>query len=400
MSRPLGLGLLGLGVAGGLMAAAARTHPGVRLVAAADPDPVLRDRFHTAESLPVSTDLDGLLARDDVEAVYVATPHQMHRDHVVRVCVSGRHALVEKPMALTLADCDDMAAAAADNGVALVVGHTHGFDPAVMMMRELVGSGAYGRLGMIALWRYTDFLYRPRRPEELDTRLGGGILYNQLPHQVEIARTIAARSVRSVRAVTGTLDPARPTESACTALIEFADHSCASLVYSGYDHFDTDELHDWVGVGGARKTPVHGSARRSLRGLDADDEIRLRRCAGYSGDRPVPSGPHQPHFGELVVTCADADLRCGADDVRAYTSDGLVRLPIPARSWPPGRGDVLQELVVAAAGRPVVHDGAFGRETLRVCLAVAQSAREHREIVLAPGPAEHAVATACSPSGN
>jgi phthalate 4,5-cis-dihydrodiol dehydrogenase len=73
-----------------------------------------------------------------------------------------------------------------------------------------------------------------------------------------------------------------------------------------------------------------------------------------------------------------------------------VSLPIPARSWQPGRGDVLQELVEAAAGRPVVHDGAFGRETVRVCLAVAQSAREHREVVLAPSVD---AAPVCSASG-
>lgn len=381
----IGLGVVGLGLAGGVMAAAVRSHPGVYLAAAADPDADLRSRFTAAEALPAYPDIDGVLARADVDAVYIATPHQLHAQHAVAAAKAGKHVVVEKPMALSVNECDQMIEAAADHGVCLIVGHTHGFDPAVAVIRDLVASGAYGRLGMIALWNYTDFLYRPRRPEELDSTRGGGILYNQIPHQVEIVRTISARPVRAVRAVTAVLDPARPTEGACTAVIEFADHVAANLVYSGYDHFDSDELHGWIAEGGGPKTPSHGAGRRALRGLTAADEQRARtRTFGY-GTRPAVPPPHQPHFGELVVTCAGADLRCGTDDVIVYGDGGVERVPVPPRSWWPGRGDVLQELVDAVVrGRPAPHDGVFGRETARICLAIAESAREHREVLLGP----------------
>ncbi|MGF7234282.1 MAG: Gfo/Idh/MocA family protein [Frankia sp.] len=310
---PLRLALIGLGLAGGAMASAARTHPGVRLVTAAEPSAQLRDRFERAEGLVAHDTLDAVLARPDVDAVYIATPHQLHRDQTVRSAQAGKHVIVEKPMALTTADCNDMITAAGAHRVSLVVGHTHGFDPAVAVMRDIVASGRYGRFGMIALWSFTDFLYRPRRPEELDSARGGGIVFNQVPHQVEIARTIAAVPVRAVRASAAVLDPARPTEGSCAALVEFQGGAVASLVYSGYDHFDSDELHGWIAEGGASKTPAHGSARRALRELSPLEERRARTTRFGYGARSPARPAHQPHFGELVVTCAGADLRCGAD---------------------------------------------------------------------------------------
>ena len=132
-------------------------------------------------------------------------------------------------------------------------------------MRASVASGALGRLGMIHSFNYTNFLYRPRRPEELDTAQGGGILFNQVPHQIDIVRAIwPAASLRSVRAQTTALDPARPTEGSCAALLQFENGAAASLVYSGYDYFDSDEWHFRISERGAPKTLDHGAARRAL----------------------------------------------------------------------------------------------------------------------------------------
>src|SRR5258708_36636509 len=121
------------------------------------------------------------------------------------------------------------------SGTALLVGHTHSFDPAIGLMRELIAGSEVGRLSMIAMANYTDFIYRPRRPEELDTAKGGGILFNQLPHQVDVARLLDGSPVRSVRAATGVLDPDRPTEGCCMAFIDFESGASATSVYSGYD---------------------------------------------------------------------------------------------------------------------------------------------------------------------
>src|SRR4029077_5011874 len=90
--------------------------------------------------------------------------------------LAGQHEkplLVEKPMALTLEDCAMMIDAAKRAGVHLIVGHSHSFDAPLLRTRALIASGTYGAVRMIAAFNYTDFLYRPRRPEELDTAQGG-----------------------------------------------------------------------------------------------------------------------------------------------------------------------------------------------------------------------------------
>src|SRR5260370_15018110 len=226
------MGVIGLGMAGAAMIPAIEAHPDFILTGAADLNADLRARFGRDHACQVNASAAELIRREDIDAVYIATPHQLHREHVVLAAENGKHAVVEKPMALSLDDCDDMIAASGENGIALVVGHTHSFDPAIRTMSELIACGEIGRLSMIAMWNYTDFIYRPRRPEELDTSRGGGILFNQIPHQVDIARLLAQSEVRRVRAMADILDGRRPTEGSCMALPSFADGSAASLVYS------------------------------------------------------------------------------------------------------------------------------------------------------------------------
>ena len=76
------------------------------------------------------------------------------------------------------------------------------------MMATLLDSGAFGAFKMIHAINCTDYLYRPRRPEELVTAEGGGVVFSQAPHQVEIVRLFADSKVTSVRAVTGIGMPA------------------------------------------------------------------------------------------------------------------------------------------------------------------------------------------------
>ena len=81
---------------------------------------------------------------------------------------------------------------------------------------------------MISALDYTDFLYRPRRPEELDTAAGGGVFFNQAAHQVDILRLLAGSPVKSVRCSAGAWDAKRPTEGAYSAHLSFADGAFAA----------------------------------------------------------------------------------------------------------------------------------------------------------------------------
>ena len=313
--------------------------------------------------------------------MYIATPHQFHAEHATLAAQNGKHIILEKPMALTLPECDAIIAAVERAGVQLIVGHTHAFDPAVRAMRDIIVRGELGRLGMIASWNYTNFLYRPRRPEELDTARGGGIMFNQVPHQIDIARLLGGGRVRSVRAHVQVLDPARPTEGACAALLAFEDGAAASLVYSGYDFFDSDEWHGWIGERGAAKQPSHGAARRAL--AHGHDEARLR-TETYAYGAPAGMPAHQPHFGLTIVTCAWGDMRASADGLVIYDARGMREVAISRGAGLPGRREVLDDMRAALrSGRRPLHDGRWGKANVEVALALLRSAREGCEVTLA-----------------
>jgi phthalate 4,5-cis-dihydrodiol dehydrogenase len=383
-SKPIGLGIAGLGMAGAVMVHAAADHPDFILTAAADPHQGPREAFARDHNARAYADVQMLVRDPAVSVVYVATPHQYHAEHAVLAAEHGKHIILEKPMALTLADCDVILAAVERHKVHLIVGHTHAFDPAVRLMRDIIARGELGKLGLIHSFNYTNYLYRPRRPEELDTAQGGGILFNQIPHQVDIARLLAGAPLRSVRAMTGMLDPSRPTEGCCMAFLDFANGAAASLVYSGYDRFDSDELYGWVNSIGHAKTPKHGATRQALLALnDQDAEIRLRgERYGYGGGRFAATPPtHQPHFGTLVASYQRGDMRPTPGGLSVYTERGVEEIALPAgRS---GRTALIDELCDAVvAGQPPIHDGRFAKGTVEACLAILRSARERREIVL------------------
>ena len=382
VETPVAMGVIGLGMAGAVMVYAASVHAGIRLVAAADPQEAPRQAFTRDFGGVAYADARQVCESPDVEAVYIATPHQFHREHAIMAAECGKHIIVEKPLALTLEDCDAIIEAVDRNKVHLIVGHTHGFDPAVRRMRQLITSGAVGQLGLVAMWNYTNFIYRPRRPEELDTARGGGILFNQVPHQIDTIRVLGGE-IRSVRGIASVLDPSRPTEGLASALIQFESGAAASFVYSGYDHFDADEFHHWIAESGAAKpSDQHGAAFRAL-ASHTHDERALRVTTFALGARPYTSPAHQPHFGAMIVSCAGADLRASRDGVCLYGPRGVEEIKLEHRGGVPGRNEVLDDLCAAVRhDKASLHDARWGKATLAAVLALQISAREGREVSL------------------
>jgi len=385
-AKTLRLGAIGLGRAAAMMVPSLLAHPHVRMTAAADPNPDARARFAADFGGKTYATATELCASPDVDAVYIATPHQYHASDVLAAARNGKHIIVEKPMALTLEECRMMTDAAEQNNVVLVVGHSHGFNPSIVMIRDLVKSGDVGPLRMIANLVYTNFVYRPRRPEELDTTQGGGIMYNQIPHQLDMIRVIDGGPLESVHAVAGIWDHTRPTEGAMTALLQFRDGVVASLTYSGYDHFDTDEFHDWVGEGGAPRKPSHGQQRRALRAFETPaDEARGRTASGFSGTGAIRSTSpmHHPHFGLLIVSCENADLRPSPKGVLVYDEAGVRELLAPDARAYPNKDGVIDELYDAiVSGNPPLHNGRWGIDTMAASLALLKSSQERRPVTL------------------
>ena len=386
----LRLGVAGLGRAFMLMLPTLVHHPRLRLTAAADPRPEARDRFRADFGARSHETVEALCADPAVDAVYIATPHQFHVEHVRAAAACGKHVLVEKPMALSIADCQAMVEAARGAGIHLLVGHSHSFDLPYLRTRALIRSGAYGAVRMVSALNFTDYLYRPRRPEELDTAQGGGAIFSQAPHQVDVVRLLAGRPARSLRASAGMWDPARPTEGAYAAFLDFGDGVSATLTYSGYGHFDTDEFNGWTGEMGLPRDPArHGEARVLLRTAartrEAEAALKNRRAygagLGASDARSTPPPPAYNHFGLVIVSCERADLRSTPGGVMIYGDDErrFEALPPPAVA----RAEVIDALFDAAVrGVPPLQSGEWGLATMEVCLAMLESARSGQEVAL------------------
>ena len=379
--RRLRIGVLGLSRGFVLMRPTFLADPRCQLVAAADPRPEARAAFEAEFAGRTYETAQALCADPEVEVIYIASPHQFHAEQAVLAARHGKHVLVEKPMALTLAECAAMQAAARDAGVHLIVGPSHSYDAPVACAADLIASGAHGAVRMITAMTFTDFLYRPRRPEELDTARGGGVVFSQAAHQVDVVRRLAGSPVRSVRAQTGAWDPDRPTEGAYQAFLAFEGGATATLTYSGYARYDSDVLMDWIGETGLAKDPaLYGAARLKLAGA-AEDALKRQRAYGSGpADPPDPTRRHE-HFGHVIASCERADLRPTASGVEIYADDARRTIDLPPTSAP--RAGVIHELWRAVvAGAPPLHDAAWGSHNLAVCLAILKSSSEGREVAL------------------
>jgi predicted dehydrogenase len=381
------MGMAGLGVASTQILPPVSKLPYVKIAAAADVRPDALAKFQKEYGAEVFTSFEEMCRSPNVDFVYIATPNELHARHAIAAAEHGKHAIVEKPMATSLAECEAMNAAAEKNRTRLLCGHTHSFDPPIRKIREMIQSGAMGRLRMIHSWNYNEFMYRPRMKHELAT--SHGVVLNQGPHQVDVVRLIGGGLVKSVRAATGIWDPARPHEGSYTCYLEFEDGVPATLVYSGYGYFDTAELFWWVGEGGQPRDPeTNARVRNKIKGISsAGEEELLKEQMRYGGKREGEYSHdwqgerRQPFFGLTLVSCDRGDIRQSPDGLIVYGAEG--RREVALAEGKRGREAEVDELYRAVVeDRPVFHDGRWGEATLEVCLAILESAREKREIFL------------------
>jgi phthalate 4,5-cis-dihydrodiol dehydrogenase len=112
-------------------------HPKVKVTAAADMREAALDRFRHEVNGRTYRSLEELCRSSDVDIVYIATPHELHAQHTLLALECGKHVIVEKPMALTVEDCDKMNDAADRRGLKILCGHNHSYDVPIRKMREI-----------------------------------------------------------------------------------------------------------------------------------------------------------------------------------------------------------------------------------------------------------------------
>jgi phthalate 4,5-cis-dihydrodiol dehydrogenase len=211
--------VIGPGYAGTTYAEAVRYAPDAELVAIAG--------GHQAADLAAqhgvpSVDVDAVLNSPDVDAVLIASPNPFHAPQTVRAAQAGKHVLVEKPMALTVAECRQMVDACQRAGVVLMVGHHHRFRRNGIATKMLLDRGIIGRVDMAAMVQtepdQTTWLTKPENGGYL---LGGGV------HGLDLLRWWLG-DVQRVAALTGRYR-GEQVENGSLLLLAFANGAHASF---------------------------------------------------------------------------------------------------------------------------------------------------------------------------
>jgi phthalate 4,5-cis-dihydrodiol dehydrogenase len=385
-TRALRIGVAGLGMAGGGILSSLAQLDEVEVVASADPRPAARELFQEQFHAGSYASLEDLCRDEAVEAIWLATPTQLHAAHVEMATGHGKHVAVEKPFAVTLEECQAMIDAAERNNVAILAAGARSFDPAFVAMREIIDSGRLGRLGALNTWSHTGWIIRPREPYEVDVEIGGGTVFNQAPHQIDVLRLLGGGAVRSVRGVTAAWMSERPCPGYFTAFLEFEDGTPATMSYNGHGYIQGWEFLPWGETPARKRSSDAGYAyRRQLRSGDAD-ELAARETLRFGG----PSGPFgfqsdgnwTPSDAGLVIASFEhGEVRQSATGLYVYDDEGRHDEPLP--SGASTRLNEVRELLGAIErGVSPLHDGRWGMATMEVVLALMQSSAAHKEIEL------------------
>jgi predicted dehydrogenase len=226
-----------------------------------------------------------LVADAEVDAVYVATPVHLHAQQTVAAAEAGKHVLCEKPMALTVEECERMTAAAAANGVRLGVAYYRHFYPAVERIKAIVSSGEIGKPVVAQVNAFERFDPAPSNPRGwlLKRELsGGGPMFDFGCHRVEVLINLFG-VVKEVKALDGNVVFGREVEDTAVALLRFegGTQGIITITHAAREPQDTLD--------------VFGSEGSVRVGLLNSGELKVRTTAGERVEVHTPhANLHQP----------------------------------------------------------------------------------------------------------
>ena len=281
---------------------------------------------------------------------------------------------------VSLDDCTAMIDAARAARRHLVVGHSHSFD-APLPARARARRQRRLRCRAHAARDRTSptYMYRARRPEEMRTDDGGGVLFSQAAHQIDIVRLLGGglvtRRARAHRQLgSGAPDRRRLQRAAHLRQRRLCERHLQRLRALRRRRARWTASARWA----SRKSDAdYGAARRRLRDApDAAAETALKAARNYGGARYVPSLPrrhraHHQHFGQVIVSCERADLRPTPSGVAIYADDERRFEPRAGARRPARRG---HRRAVARGGRRRAA-AALGRVGARHARGVPRDAR-------------------------
>jgi predicted dehydrogenase len=175
-----------------------------KLAAVCDIDETKAACFSETYSVPFYTSIESLLElQKNVDVVVVCTPNGLHAKHSLLALNAGKHVLCEKPMAITVADCRDMIAAAEANNRLLLIVKQNRYNPPVIALKKALDAGKLGKVYSLQLncfWNRDDSYYQNswKGTKSLD----GGTLFTQFSHFIDLLYWMFG-DVETIKAITG-----------------------------------------------------------------------------------------------------------------------------------------------------------------------------------------------------
>ncbi len=229
--------------------------------------------------IDTTCDYTEILSRDDVDAVVVATPPQTHRDVALAALRAGKHVFVEKPLALSSDEGNELVAEAEARGLTLMVGHTFVYTAAVNKIRDLIEAGELGDIFYVSTTRVNLGIFQERI----------NVVWDLAPHDVSILNYVLGTKPESVA-----------TQASGYIRKDVEDVAFLTLRYPGnvLAHVHVS----WLNPNKIRRTIVVGSKKM----LVYDDVSPLEKIRIY--DKGVTVMPHYDTFGEFHLSYRFGDI--------------------------------------------------------------------------------------------
>lgn len=243
-------GMIGAGTIGReWMADAIAAQPDGELRGIASSDPERARAFARQKNIPVAYEsVAALMADPEIDAVYISTTNELHKPQALAAAAAGKHVLCEKPLALTLADAQEMVAACAAAGVVLGTNHHLRNSATHRAMRDLVASGEVGEIQAARVFHAVHLpphlqSWRINRPDA-----GGGVVFDITVHDADCVRFILDDEIAEVTAMTAAQGMGEGVEDAVMGvmrteqgrLVQFHDSFTSRHSYTGFEVHGTE----------------------------------------------------------------------------------------------------------------------------------------------------------------
>tara|TARA_R110002096_G_scaffold215671_8_gene403552 strand:+ start:335 stop:1321 length:987 start_codon:yes stop_codon:yes gene_type:complete len=199
------------------------------------------------------TDYHQIINNPEIDAVLIATPHHLHTQIALEAAATGKHILLEKPMASTYSDCKAIYEACEKSGVKLMIGQVAQFSPSFIAAKKCIASGEIGEIFMtkatsISFWKHGD-----RKDWHLKKASGGGYLLTVAIHQLDALCALIPSEVSRVYATMTNVFHEDEVDDGGVILLDFKNGQKASLHYSGFKNGVNDICIDFNGDKGSLK---------------------------------------------------------------------------------------------------------------------------------------------------